>query len=93
MIRSYKNAFTISIADGSMKKGFPQQLIKGAQRKLAMLEAAGSLSDLRSPPSNKLHALKDDRQGQHAIWINEQFRVCFRWTDAGAEDVEIVDCH
>jgi proteic killer suppression protein len=58
-----------------------------------MLDNAVLLSDLASPPGNKLHPLKDDREGQHAIWINDQFRLCFRWTDAGPEDVEITDCH
>jgi toxin HigB-1 len=93
VIRSYKNAFTIAIANGSIKKGFPQELVRGAQRKLTILEAAISLDDLRSPPSNKLHPLKEDRKGQHAIWINDQFRVCFRWVDGAAEDVEITDYH
>jgi proteic killer suppression protein len=49
--------------------------------------------DLKKPPNNKLHALKDDRAGQHAIYINDQYRVCFTWTESGAEDVEIVDYH
>lgn len=64
-----------------------------ARRKLRQLQIAGQLEDLRVPPGNRLEALKGDRSGQHSIRINEQFRVCFRWTAAGAEDVEIVDYH
>lgn len=64
-----------------------------ARRKLRQLEIAGRLGDLRVPPGNRLEALKDDRIGQHSIRINDQFRLCFRWTDTGAEDVEIVDYH
>ncbi len=58
-----------------------------------MLDTAVTLEDLKSPPGNKLHALTQDRKGQHAIRINDQFRICFRWTNAGPEDVEIVDYH
>lgn len=64
-----------------------------ARRKLRQLEIAGQLDDLRAPPGNRLEALKGDRAGQHSIRINDQYRVCFRWTSAGAEDVEIVDYH
>jgi proteic killer suppression protein len=62
-------------------------------RKLLILDAATVLADLRSPPGNHLEALQGDRRGQHSIKINDQWRVCFRWTDAGPEDVEIVDYH
>jgi len=64
-----------------------------ARRKLRQLEIAMRLEDLRIPPGNRLEALKGDREGQYSIRINDQFRVCFRWTDSGAEDVEIVDYH
>jgi len=64
-----------------------------AMRKLAVLNQAGRLDDLRVPPGNRLEALKGDRAGQHSVRVNDQFRVCFRWTDAGPEDVEIVDYH
>lgn len=64
-----------------------------AMRKLAMLNRAATLSDLRIPPANRLEALKDDRAGQHSIRINSQFRLCFRWRDGDAHDVEIVDYH
>jgi proteic killer suppression protein len=62
-------------------------------RKLAMLNQAARLDDLRVPPGNRLEALTGDRVGQHSVRVNDQFRVCFRWTDAGPEDVEIVDYH
>lgn len=58
-----------------------------------MLENAHTLDDLRIPPGNRLEALKGDRKGQHSIRINDQFRICFRWTSEGPEDVEIVDYH
>ena len=64
-----------------------------AIRKLAMLNAAGVLVDLRIPPNNRLEALTGDRRGQHSIRVNDQWRVCFRWTEAGPGDVEIVDYH
>lgn len=93
MIRSYKDKKTAAVAAGKSPKGFPSDLIKAARRKLVMLDNAVELDDLKSPPGNKLHPLEKDRAGQHAIWINDQFRLCFRWTDAGPEDVEITDYH
>ncbi|WP_080663298.1 type II toxin-antitoxin system RelE/ParE family toxin [Pseudomonas viridiflava] len=64
-----------------------------AERKLAMLDAAVLLSDLRSPPGNRLEILEGDRRGQHSIRINTQFRICFVWGENGPENVEIVDYH
>lgn len=64
-----------------------------ATRKLAMLDAAQILEFLRSPPGNRLEALKGDRKARHSIRVNDQFRICFRWTVEGPEDVEIVDYH
>lgn len=64
-----------------------------AQRKLLMLDAAEALADLRSPPGNRLERLKGDRAGQHSIRINDQWRICFRWSNGRADDVEIVDYH
>ncbi|WP_373536098.1 type II toxin-antitoxin system RelE/ParE family toxin, partial [Microcoleus sp.] len=64
-----------------------------ATRKLTQMDAAATLEFLRSPPGNRLEALKNDRLGQHSIRINAQWRLCFRWTAAGPEDVEIVDYH
>jgi proteic killer suppression protein len=64
-----------------------------AARKLAMLDAAQTLEFLRSPPGNRLEALRGNRKGQYSVRINDQFRICFRWTDDGPADVEIVDYH
>lgn len=64
-----------------------------AFRKLRQVGAAEVLDDLRVPPGNRLEALKGDRAGQHSIRINDQWRICFTWTDAGPEEVEIVDYH
>ena len=66
---------------------------RAALRKLQQLSWSSVLGDLRAPPGNKLEALKGNRKGQHSILINEQWRVCFRWGDEGAMDVEIVDYH
>ncbi len=62
-------------------------------RKLAILDAAGTINDLRIPPGNRLEALKGNRHGQHSLRINDQFRLCFHWSADGAEAVEIVDYH
>ncbi len=93
MIRSYKDTKTEAVASGKTPKGFPSDLVRIAVRKLTMIENAVALNDLRSPPGNRLEALKNDRLGQHSIRINDQWRICFIWTDAGAEQVEIVDYH
>lgn len=74
-------------------KGFPADLFRSALKRLLFLEAADTLDDLKSPPSNRLHPLHRDREGQHAISINDQFRICFVWTPAGPERVEITDYH
>lgn len=63
------------------------------ERKLLLLDAATTLQDLASPPSNRLEALKGDRKGQHSVRVNDQYRLCFRWTHSGPEDVELVDYH
>jgi proteic killer suppression protein len=76
----------------NMLTGKPQ-MFKDSRRKLRQLEIAGPLEDLRVPPGNHLGALKGDRSGQYSIRINNQWCVCFRWTDAGAENVEIIDYH
>lgn len=93
MIRSYKDDITETVAGGTAPKGFPSNLLKSSIRKLTMIENAVLLSDLSSPPGNRLEALNGDRKGQHSIRINDQWRICFVWTDAGAEEVEIVDYH
>jgi proteic killer suppression protein len=92
MIRSFKCAYTEALSKGDRVKQFVN-IAKVARRKLRQLEIAGRLDDLRVPPGNHLEALKGDRSGQYSIRTNEQWRVCFRWTDGGAENVEIVDTH
>ena len=93
MIRSFKGKFSQSVADGSVKKGFPADLLRRAGQLLVLLDAAADVKDLSSPPGNRLEKLSGDREGQYSIRINQQWRICFRWTDAGADDVEIVDYH
>lgn len=78
---------------GSFGKGFPSDLVKRTKAMLTSLDAAVVLEDLRFPPGNHLEALKGDRAGQHSVRINRQWRICFRWTPNGPEDVEIVDYH
>ena len=74
-----------------MPKGFPSDLAKVSRRKLRALAAAITLEDLRQPPANHLEALAGDRAGQHSIRVNDQFRICFVWTDTGPTDVEITN--
>lgn len=93
MIRSFRDKLTQSVADGTVRKGFPEGLMRRAQQLLLVLDAANELRDLRSPPGNRLEKLSGDRDGQHSIRINAQWRICFVWTEAGAEDVEITDYH
>jgi proteic killer suppression protein len=93
MIRSFKDKRTEQVFRGISPKGFPSDLVAVARRKLAMIDAAHALRDLLAPPANRLEALKGDRVGQHSIRINDQFRICFRWSDGDAEDVEVVDYH
>ena len=92
MIVSFRDADAESLARGRRVRRL-QAVEAVARRKLRQLEIAGRLDDLRAPPGNRLGALKGDRAGQHSIRVNDQYRVCFHWTAAGAEDVEIVDYH
>ena len=92
MIKTFKCTDTQALSKGERVKRFAN-IATVARRKLRQLEIAARLDDLRVPPGNRLEALKGGRAGQHSIRINDQFRVCFRWTAAGAEDVEIVDYH
>lgn len=92
MIVSFADKDTESIARGYRVKQF-DSFTRIAQRKLRQLEIAGSIQDLRIPPGNRLEKLAGNRDGQWSIRINDQFRICFRWTAAGPADVEIVDYH
>ena len=93
MIQSFYDELTAAVFRGEVPKRFPADLAKVTRRKLAYLNRATSLDDLKSPPGNNLHALTNDRSGQHAIAVNDQFRLCFIWTDAGPERVEFTDYH
>ncbi|TWF76439.1 proteic killer suppression protein [Pseudonocardia hierapolitana] len=93
MIRSFGDAQTERLWRRERVRSIDPRIQRVALRKLVMIDAAVVLDDLRVPPGNRLEALKGDRVGQHSIRINQQWRICFRWTKAGAEDVEIVDYH
>jgi proteic killer suppression protein len=93
MIRGFRHEAAKAVFDGENPKGFPSGILKVARRKLRYLNAAAKLEDLRAPPGNRLEALKGDRAGQHSIRINDQFRVCFKWTSEGPTEVEITDYH
>ncbi len=93
MIRSFRDKRTAALFRGELPKDFPAEIAKAARRKLAMVDAAVRLGNLRSPPGNRLEALAGNRGGQHSIRINDQWRVCFVWREGGVYDVEIVDYH
>ena len=90
VIKTFKCTDTEALSKGDRVKRFAN-IATVARRKLRQLEVAARLDDLRVPPGNRLEALRGDRAGQHSIRVNDQFRVCFRWREGGAEDVEIVD--
>jgi len=93
MIIGFTSKETEKIWQGEVSRKLPREIQQVALRKLFMLDKAQGLNDLRIPPANRLEALKDDRRGQHSIRINDQWRICFVWTDSGPDAVEIVDYH
>jgi len=93
MIRSFADEQTRRLWLGQQSRRLPADIQVVAMRKLRLLNAAARLDDLRAPPGNRLEALHGDRNGQHSIRINDQWRICFVWTEGGADDVEIVDYH
>ena len=97
MIKSFRDRGTEDIFDRKntreARQTCPAQIWRVAQRKLDQLNGVVSLDSLKIPPGNILEPLRDDRKGQHSIRINDQFRICFVWTDDGAENVEIADYH
>jgi proteic killer suppression protein len=92
MISSFKCKDTKALSNGQRVKRFVN-IENVARRKLRQLEIANRIEDLRIPPGNRLEALKGDRSGQYSIRINDQWRICFYWSNSGADDVEIVDYH
>ena len=94
MIRSFRGALAeLILQQRRVPKGFPTDIAKVARRKLVQLDGAILLGDLAAPPGNRLEALRGDLAGKHSIRINDQWRIVFQWTDAGPEQVEIVDYH
>lgn len=93
MIDTFASDETEKIFRGEVSKKFPKDIQRTARRKLIYLDDAEDLQDLLAPPGNRLEKLKGDRVGQHSIRINDQWRICFKWLDNKAKDVEIVDYH
>lgn len=97
MIRTFRDPGTEDVFNARdtkrARRVCPMNLWAVARRKLELLDSAGALGDLRIPPANRLEALKGDRRGQHGIRVNDQYRVCFVWTELGPAQVEIVDYH
>ena len=94
MIRGFKGKFAETIfRDRAVPKGFPADIAKLARRKLVMVNNAGVLGDLKSPPGNRLEALQGNLAGKHSVRINDQWRIVFRWTENGPDEVEIADYH
>ena len=93
MIRNFRDAETAIVWDGRRSRKLPPDIQATALRKLMMLHRSRTLNDLRVPPANRLEPLKGKRSGQWSIRINRQWRICFRWNEGDASDVEIVDYH
>jgi len=93
MIQTFADRETQSLFTDGKSKKLPPDLIKRAIRRLEYIHHARGLNDLRTPPSNRLHALSDNRKGQYSISINRQWRICFRFTEGDAYDVEVIDYH
>lgn len=93
MIRSFRDTETERLFRRERRSKFTRQLQRAGLRKLLLLDAAESLDDLRVPPGNRLEKLAGNREGQHSIRVNDQYRICFHWQGGEAHDVEIVDYH
>jgi proteic killer suppression protein len=93
MILGFRDRETELVWNGRRSRKLPSDLQDAARRKLRMLNAADRLEDLRNPPGNRLEALRGSRAGRYSIRINDQWRICSRWQEGGASDVEIVDYH
>ena len=93
MIKTFADRLTQDLFAKGTARGFPPDVARRAARKLEYVDLATSLDDLKVPPGNHLHALRGDRNGQHAIAVNDQWRICFRFVDGDAYDVEVCDYH
>jgi proteic killer suppression protein len=97
MIQSFRNRGTEDVFDGNStraaRRACPSSLLKRARRKLDQLDSASRLQDLRTPPENRLEQLRGDREGQFSIRLDQQYRICFFWSELGPAEVEIVDYH
>jgi proteic killer suppression protein len=93
MIRSFKDRETEAVWSGLGSRRLPGNIQDAALRKLRQIDAVSELGELRIPPGNRLEALRGNRKGQYSIRINDQWRICFRWANGGADDVEITDYH
>lgn len=93
MIKTFADKHTAAIFEGYQVKRLPKEIQDTARRKMKAIDAAASINSLRVPPGNRLEALKGDRAGQWSVRINDQWRICFRWIDGDALDVEIADYH
>jgi len=93
VIRSFADTETERLFITGRSRRLPSDVLQRAKRKLQILDTATDLKDLASPPGNRLESLRGDRQGQHSIRINDQFRLCFRWKEGDAYDVEVADYH
>ena len=93
MIKTFADRHTQELYTTGRSKRMPSDILKSALRRLEYIDLAACLDDLKVPPSNRLHSLKRERAGQHSISINEQWRICFRFIDGDAYDVEITDYH
>ncbi len=93
MIKTFADRNTRELYMNGSSRVFPSDIVRRVLRKLAYLDSAHCIEDLRVPPGNRLHQLAGDRLGQHAISVNDQWRICFRFTDGEAYDVEITDYH
>jgi proteic killer suppression protein len=93
VIKSFADKRTAALFAGYSVRSLPDQIQGRARARLLAVDAAKELDDLRVPPGNRLEALRGDRRGQHSIRVNDQWRICFEWREAGAWNVEIVDYH
>jgi proteic killer suppression protein len=93
MIKTFRDKETEKVFNRQISSKLPQDIQRVARKKLVILDAAVELNDLRTPPGNRLEALKGNRKGQHSVRINAQWRICFKWRDGDAYDAEIADYH